>query len=147
MPVVVTPVDLITLTVGADSVECQITSHTLTDADPSGGDKLRTGCGDIVTIPADATEVGTLAVTLLPDRADIASSFYVWLWAHAGETATFKLITNPGTPTAPTIPLEWSGELTVAAPPEKQEEYTKIETTDVTWSITKWTTRAAVPTP
>ena len=136
MPVVVTPADSITLTVGGESIECQVTSHTLTDADPSAGDTLRTGCGDVVTIPADSTEVGTLDLTLLPERG--VAGFVAWTWTHAAESVAFTLTVNPGTPEV----LVWSGNVTMAAVPEQQTEYTKIETVDVSWSVTSWVKRA-----
>jgi hypothetical protein len=136
MTVVLTPVDTIVLTVGAETVECQVTSHTLTDADQGGGTPTRTGCGDIVNIPADTTEVGTLALTLFPERGD--TGFLQWTWTHAGETAQFSLtVTDSGG-----AKLQWTGDITVSAIQETQKEYTKKETTDVSWSVTAWTTRA-----
>lgn len=140
MPVVVAQANTITLMVGADQIECQITSHNLTDADPAQGEQTRTGCGDIVIIPADTTELGTLDLTLFPDRGDPATSFVAWSWAHAGETATFDLVVNYEGGA-----LEYAGEVTVAAVPEKQDAYTVIETVDVSWTVTKWTKRALAP--
>jgi hypothetical protein len=139
MPVVVTPVDALILTVGTETIECQVTSHTLTDADPAGGDQIRTGCGDVVIIPTDATEVGTLDVTLFPERG--VDGFLAWTWANAGTNVTFSLTVNTGDVSA----LQWTGKLTVPAIPEAQEEYPKKETVDVSWSITEWTTRAVAP--
>ena len=139
MAVVVTPVDALILMVGTETIECQVTSHTLSDADPAGGEKIRTGCGDIVTIAADETEVGTLDVTLFPDRG--VDGFLAWTWTNAGEEVDFTLTVNTGTPSA----LQWTGKLTVAAIPEAQEEYPKKETVDVSWSINEWTTRAVAP--
>lgn len=139
MAVVVTPANKITLMVGTDQVECQVTSHTLTRSDPTQGDTLRTACGDVVNVPADATEVGQLQLTLLPPRGN--TEFEQWTWVHHGETAEFDLVVNPGEPSA----LQWTGELTVAAIPEQQAEYTKIETVDVTWSVTEFTTVAVTP--
>ena len=129
MAVVVTPVDALVLMVGTETIECQVTAHTLTDADPAGGEKIRTGCGDVVTIPADSTEVGTLEVTLFPERG--VAGFEAWTWTHAGESVDFTLTVNTGAETA----LQWTGKLTVAAIPEQQYEYPKKETADVSWSI------------
>lgn len=140
MAVVVVPADAITLTVGASSIECQVTSHNLSWADPSAGDSLRTGCGDIVTIPSDTTEVATLQLTVLDDRTP-GTGFSVWTRQHHGETADWSLVVNPGDASA----MEYAGKLTVAAVPEKQDAYTKIETVDVSWSVTEFTTVAEAP--
>lgn len=140
MPVVVTPVSTLTLMVGTEQVECQVTSHNLQDADPTAGDTIRTACGDVVAVEANATEVGTLDLTLFPERG--VTGFEAWTWLHAREVVDFKLTVNP---TDPASALEWTGKLTVAAIPEKQDEYPVKETTDVSWSVTEWTTRAVAP--
>lgn len=142
MPVVVTPANTITLLVGTSQIECQVTSHNLSWADASAGEPTRTGCGDVVNIPADSTEVATLDLTVFDDRTP-TTGFAVWTRLHHGETATFELVVNPGEPSA----LEYTGELTVSAVPEKQDAYTKIETVDVSWSVTELTSVAVVPTP
>lgn len=137
MPVVVTPVETIVLSVDAtNQVECQVTAHNIQDADVGGGETIRTGCGDVVNIPADDVNVGTIDLTLFPERGD--TKFLQWTWIHAGETVAFEFTVNPGTPEG----LKWSGEVTMPAMPEKQDEYGKKETTDVTWNVTKWIDRA-----
>lgn len=143
MAVVTAPADTIILTVGAMSVECQVTSHKLTWADPAAGTQTRTGCGDVVSVPADSTQVGTLDLTVYDDRS--AAGFSVWTRLNHGETADFVLVENTatGVPTA----LEYSGKVTVAAVPVQQTEYTKIETVDVSWSVTEFTNVATVPVP
>ena len=59
MPVITAPADTITLTVDAQTIECQVTSHTLEWDDPTSGEVTRTGCGDEVVIPADSSLVRT----------------------------------------------------------------------------------------
>lgn len=144
MPVVTAPADTITLTVDGQSVECQVVSHNLQWADPSAGDTTRTGCGDTVVIPADSTEVGTLDLTVFDDRA--ATGFAVWTRQHHGEEADFVLVETFDVAGAPTS-LEYSGKVIVSAVPVKQDAYTKIETVDVSWSVTSFANVATVPAP
>jgi hypothetical protein len=144
MPVVTNPADTITLSVDSQTIECQVVSHNLQWADPAAGDTTRTGCGDTVVIPADSTEVGTLDLTVFDDR--VPSGFAVWTRQNHGVEADFVLVEtydNDGTPAS----IEYSGKVIVAAVPVKQEAYTKIETVDVSWSVTSFTTVAVVPTP
>lgn len=142
MPVVTAPADTITLTVDSQTIECQVTSHNLEWADPTAGDVTRTGCGDEVIIPPDQTEVGRLALTVFDDRA--AAGFAVWTRQHHGETADFVLVENFGDPVQS---IEYAGTVIVAAVPVKQENYTKIETADVVWAVTAFTSVGTTPTP
>lgn len=143
MPVVTAPADTITLTVGAQTIECQVTSHTLEWDDPTSGEVTRTGCGDEVVIPADSTQVGTLTLTVFDDRAP--TGFAVWTRLHHGETADFVLVETYGDPAAS---VEYSGKVIVAAVPVKQDEYGKIETVEVPgWAVTEFTNIGTVPTP
>ena len=134
MPVVTAPADTITLTVDTQTIECQVTSHNLSWADPSAGDTTRTGCGDTVVIPADTTEVGTLDLTVFDDRT--LTGFGAWSRLNHGSEADFVLVETfdvAGTPTS----IEYSGKAIVSAVPAKQDAYTKIETVDVSWSLSE----------
>ena len=144
MPVVTAPADTITLTVDPQTIECQVVSHNLQWADPSAGDTTRTGCGDTVVIPADTTEMGTLDLTVFDDRA--AGGFGVWTRQNHGQEPDFVLVETfdvAGTPTS----VEYSGKVIVAAVPVKQDAYTKIETVDVSWSVTSFVNVGTTPTP
>jgi hypothetical protein len=142
MAVIVTPANKITLEVDTHTIECQVTAYNLSWADPSAGDPTRTGCGDIVLIPADSTEVATLDLTVFDDRTP-STGFTVWTRQNHGESATFDLVVNPGEASA----LQYVGKVTVAAVPDKQDAFTKIETVDVSWSVTELTVVAEVPVP
>jgi hypothetical protein len=139
MTVVVTPIDTITLEVGAAQIECQVTAINLQYADPSAGEPTRTGCGDVVTIPADTVEVATLDLTVFDDRT-LATGFAIWTRIHRGETADFTLVVNPTETTA----YQYTGKLTVAGVPDKQDAFTKIETVDVSFSVTEISDPVAV---
>jgi hypothetical protein len=142
LPAVTAPALTVTLTVDAQSIDCQVVSHNLQWADPSAGETTRTGCGDTVVIPADTTEVGTLELTVFDDRAP--TGFAVWTRTNHGQEADFVLVESYGEPEAS---IEYSGKVIVAAVPVKQDAYTKIETVDVSWSVTAFTTVGVVPTP
>lgn len=140
MAVTVTPANTITLRVGTDQIECQVTSHTLSWADPAAGETTRTGCGDVVVIPSDTSEVGTLDLTVFDDRTP-ADGFTVWTRKNHGTPADWTLVVNPGEASA----LAYAGKLIVAAVPEKQDAYGKVETVDVSWSVTEFLTVADAP--
>lgn len=144
MPVVTAPADTITLTVDAQTIECQVVSHNLQWSDPAAGDTTRTGCGDTVVIPADSAEVGTLDLTVFDDRAP--TGFAVWTRTNHGEEADFVLVETYDVAGVPAS-IEYSGKVIVAAVPVKQEAYSKIETVDVSWSVTAFTTVGVIPTP
>lgn len=143
MPVVTAPADTIVLTVGAQSIECQVTSHNLSWDDPTSGEVTRTGCGDEVVIPADSTQVATLQLTVFDDRDP--AGFAVWTRLHHGETADFVLVENYGDPVAS---VEYAGKVIVAAVPAKQDAYGKLETVQApAWSVTEFTSIGTVPAP
>lgn len=143
MAVTLTPANTLTLSIGIEQIECQVTAHDLSAADPSGGETKRTACGDVVSIPADSGDVGRLKLTLFPERG--VTGFVAWTWAdaNAGKQADFLLHVNPGDADE----YVWSGKVTVIPINEKQDEYTKIETVDIDWPVTEFILRAAAPTP
>lgn len=116
----------ITLTIGAQSIEAQVSNWTL-DPGLSVGDRLY-GFAPGAEYVDEADPEPTLSLTYFSDYR--SAGFSTWCWQHAGETAAFTLDHHPGTAEH----VRWTGNLFVTPGPAGGD-VRATETTDVEFTV------------
>ncbi|MFI5607777.1 hypothetical protein [Amycolatopsis sp. NPDC051903] len=127
MALTVRRLKVITLTIGSQSIECQLSSWTL-DPGVQDGDRIYTYCPDGAAV-AETDSEPTLAITAYSKWVE--GGFEDFLWTNRGTVAAFTLDHHPDI-TAEHV--QWTGSLMVQPAPVGGDRGDN-ETTEITFQV------------